>query len=123
MVREALWNALRHARPRQIVVLAEREGQEIALTVEDNGRGFEPGVWWKNSQHHFGLSIMHARAARMGGTLEIDSAPGRGTRVVLSLPLDGRDGNVAGRDSIGRRPPGHNPQGIEHHEQDPCVDR
>ena len=59
------------------------------LTVKDDGRGFEPGAWWQDSRDHFGLSVMHARAARAGGSLQIDSAPGRGTRVVLSVPLDG----------------------------------
>jgi len=108
VVREALLNAWRHAQPQRITLLVKRRGQEITLSVEDDGRGFEPSVWWKNSQHHFGLSVMHARAARMGGKLEIDSAPGQGTRVVLSLPLDHRDRNLAGCDSTGRLPSNHN---------------
>ena len=89
VVQEALINARRHAQARRITLLLARQGQEVTIAVEDDGRGFEPGAWWKNSQHHFGLSIMHARAARIGARLQIDSTPGQGTRVALILPLDG----------------------------------
>ena len=91
VVQEALLNARRHAQAQRITLLLEREGQEISIAVEDDGRGFEPGAWWKNSHDHFGLSIMHARAARIGARLQVDSAPGQGTRVALILPLDGAD--------------------------------
>ena len=89
IVQEALLNAQRHAAAQRITLQGERRGQEAIITVEDNGRGFEPSNWWQNSHDHFGLSVMHARAARVGGSLQIDSAPGQGTRVTLSLPLDG----------------------------------
>ena len=91
VVQEALWNARRHAHAQHITLQLDRRGQELMLTVKDDGRGFEPGAWWQDSRDHFGLSVMHARAARAGGSLEIDSAPGRGTRVVLSVPLDDGD--------------------------------
>ena len=91
VVQEALLNARRHARAQHITLLLERQGQEVSITVEDDGRGFEPGAWWESSQDHFGLSIMHARAARIGARLQVDSTPGQGTRVALILPLDGRD--------------------------------
>ena len=94
VVQEALLNARRHAQAQRITLLLERQGQEVSIAVEDDGRGFDPGLWWKGSQDHFGLSIMHARAARIGASLQVDSAPGQGTRVVLILPLDGRDYDI-----------------------------
>ena len=89
IVQEALLNAQRHAGAQRITLQGERRGQDVIITVEDDGRGFEPTTWWQDSHDHFGLSVMHARASRVGGSLQIDSAPGKGTRVTLSLPLDG----------------------------------
>jgi signal transduction histidine kinase len=89
IVQEALLNAQRHAGAQRITLQGERRGQEAIITVEDDGRGFEPSTWWQNSHDHFGLSVMHARAARVGGSLQIDSAPGQGARVILRLPLAG----------------------------------
>ena len=91
IVQEALLNAQRHSGAQRITLLGERRGQEVVITVEDDGQGFEPGEWWQNSQDHFGLSVMHARAARVGGKLRIESAPGRGTCVILALPLEGEE--------------------------------
>ncbi|NIV38206.1 MAG: hypothetical protein GWN58_54960 [Anaerolineae bacterium] len=109
VVQEALLNARRHAQARHITLLLERQGQEVSIAVEDDGRGFDPGAWWENSQDHFGLSIMHARAARIGARLQVDSAPGQGTRVALTLPLDGRDYSLqlgAGQQAAARQPAG-----------------
>jgi nitrate/nitrite-specific signal transduction histidine kinase len=91
VVQEALLNAGRHAQAERISLLLEHREREIRMTVEDDGRGFDPSAWWKNSQDHFGLSIMHARAARIGARLQIDSAPGEGARVILAVPSEGRD--------------------------------
>jgi signal transduction histidine kinase/multidrug transporter EmrE-like cation transporter len=91
VVQEALLNARRHGQAQQISLLLERDEGEIRMTVEDDGRGFDPSAWWKNSQDHFGVSIMHARAARIGARLQIDSVPGEGTRVILALRLEGHD--------------------------------
>jgi signal transduction histidine kinase len=99
VVQEALLNARRHAQAQRIAIVLERRGREMTITVGDDGRGFDPSAWWEDSQDHFGLSIMHARAARIGGQLEIDSVPGQGTRVILILPLDG-DSDRAHYDDI-----------------------
>ncbi len=89
VVQEALLNARRHGQAQRISLLLERRDSEARIVVEDNGRGFDPNAPRKLSPNHFGLSIMQARAARIGGSLQIDSAPGQGTRVTLTVPHRG----------------------------------
>ena len=89
VVQEALVNACRHAGAHHIAVrLCLTEG-EATVVVEDDGCGFDPQQTPKH-EGHFGLSIMRARAVRLGGQLSIHSAPGKGTRVVLRWPLAAR---------------------------------
>jgi len=82
--REALRNTLKHARTTKAVVcLEEREGV-VTVSVRDHGTGFDLGA------HHAGFGIensIHARMAEIDGAARIDSAPGHGTRVVLTAPL------------------------------------
>ena len=83
ILREAVSNALRHGRARNISLLAGRNDREIALAVHDDGSGFAGAG---NSGGH-GLSNMKARATALGGTLRVESTPGKGTRVLLHLPV------------------------------------
>jgi two-component system nitrate/nitrite sensor histidine kinase NarX len=87
VVREALLNARRHAQAEHITVCLEKRGAEAIVTVEDNGRGFNPEAPSVDGNSHFGLRIMRARAARIGGRVAIDSSPGHGTRVSLMWPV------------------------------------
>ncbi len=87
IMQEALLNARRHAQAQSINLVLEGSENGVRLTVEDDGTGFIPGAWWETRQDHFGLGILHARAARIGANLVIDSAPGQGTRVSLNLPI------------------------------------
>ena len=89
VVQEAMLNANRHAHAKHIMLTLEFRDQAVCISVEDDGTGFEQGAWWETSQSHFGLGVMHSRAARIGAELQIDSAPGRGTRVTLTLPGPG----------------------------------
>jgi two-component system nitrate/nitrite sensor histidine kinase NarX len=86
VVREALLNAQRHAKAQRIFVRLEQRDGEVQVSVEDDGRGIDPQALSANDGH-FGLSIMRARAARIGGTLSVSSAPGRGTRVIMAWPV------------------------------------
>jgi len=87
VVQEALMNASRHAQAQRVTICLEKHGDEVTVIVEDDGRGFDPNVPPADGGDHFGLSIMRARAARIGGRMQIDSAPGQGTRVVLTWSL------------------------------------
>ncbi len=83
ILREAVSNSLRHGRARKITLLAGRSDREIALAVQDDGAGFAP----KPGGNGHGLSNMQVRAAALGGSLRIDSTPGKGTRILLTLPV------------------------------------
>lgn len=95
VVQEALVNVGRHADATRVAVRALRRGDEVAVSVVDNGRGFDASVARSRLEEgHIGLSAMRKRAELAGGRLVLDSAPGRGTTVALTLPL--RDGAEAG---------------------------
>lgn len=83
ILREAVSNSVRHGRARHISLLAGRSDQEIALAVQDDGAGYK--ISSPSSGH--GLSNMQARAAALGGSLRVESTPGKGTRVLLTLPV------------------------------------
>ncbi|GAB3316842.1 ATP-binding protein [Luteimonas notoginsengisoli] len=92
IAQEALTNALRHARATTIEVVIELDGQALHLRVEDDGRGVDPA-----DVHGLGLLTMRERAQQLGGSLVIDSAPGRGTRVRATLPIAPHDADPAKR--------------------------
>lgn len=81
--KEALTNAARHAHAERVTVALSLQDSELRLAIEDDGRGFEPGA----SASGHGLAGLRRRAAHLGGRFELESAPGRGTRVTLSVPL------------------------------------
>jgi signal transduction histidine kinase len=87
---EALANAFRHSgSQRQRVRLAYDEGM-VVLEVSDDGRGFEPppliGPDATEREEHIGLRGMRDRVGLVGGEIELDSAPGRGTRITVRVP-------------------------------------
>jgi signal transduction histidine kinase len=85
IAKEALANALRHSQARNIDVSLTQE-DAITVSVADDGVGFDPLV---ARASHYGLQIMRDRAKTIGGTLFVDSLPGGGCRVTLSLPREG----------------------------------
>jgi two-component system nitrate/nitrite sensor histidine kinase NarX len=86
VMREALSNARRHSSASRIIISLEKGNGQISMRVEDNGEGFILGSLPDDGRQHFGLKIMQARAARLRGSLKIDSVPGEGTRVELTWP-------------------------------------
>jgi len=96
VVREALLNACRHAQASHITVCLKQQAGEAEVGVEDDGRGFDPGAPPVDGGSHFGLSIMRARAAHIGGRFTIYSAVGHGTRVTLAWPAEDEGRNDAG---------------------------
>jgi signal transduction histidine kinase len=84
LVGEAIHNARRHAQANRITVSTDLENDNIQITIADDGQGFDPKNQAAMPGDHFGLSIMKARAARIGGNLVIHSQPGKGTKVTLT---------------------------------------
>jgi len=85
IVREALNNTVRHSGARHARVSLGVERGDAVVTVEDDGRGFDPDA--SRGAGHFGLANLYDRARSVGGSLEIRSGPGAGTRIIATLPL------------------------------------
>jgi signal transduction histidine kinase len=83
VAKEALTNAVRHARASRIQVHLTQDMDAVRLSIEDNGGGFDPGT---AKQDHFGLLIMHERTESVGGILLVDSRLGEGTIVAARFP-------------------------------------
>jgi signal transduction histidine kinase len=87
IVQQAGDNALEHAGPRRLTVTGRLEPRGVTLTIEDDGRGFDPehllNLSALEAQGHFGLAGMQERAALIGARIQFDSAPARGTRIHL----------------------------------------
>jgi signal transduction histidine kinase len=81
---EALNNVEHHARGAEVSIKAHAAGGRLRLVIADDGPGF---VADSAAVGHFGLLLMGERARAAGGALIVDSAPGRGSRIVLDLPL------------------------------------
>jgi signal transduction histidine kinase len=84
LVREALSNAARHARARHLAVAFMRQDDGTRLVVADDGVGFDPLAPVETS--HQGLANMQARAETIGATMQVESAIGAGTRIIVTLP-------------------------------------
>jgi signal transduction histidine kinase len=91
ILREAIRNALRHGRPRMVLIGVALAPHELRAWVEDDGCGFVPASSPDPVSTGTGLASMRERAALMGGRLAVTSIPGQGTRVELLVPLPGRD--------------------------------
>jgi signal transduction histidine kinase len=89
MVQEALTNVARHAQAQTASVILERRGGEMIMIVEDNGRGFDPAAV-SQDEHRLGLYGIRERAELLGGKLTIESGPGQGTSLFVTLPMDGQ---------------------------------
>ena len=89
-IRELIRNVTRHARAAQLGVTVRNLGHEMRVLVEDDGVGFVPELARGfGSDGGFGLFSIEENLEPYGGRLEIESAPGRGTRVLLVQPLPG----------------------------------
>ncbi len=115
IAQEALSNVIRHAAAHRVRVNLAYAQDQVRLVIEDNGRGFDPTALAKvepaviippwppyfntaessgrpREEAHFGLRTMRERARLVGGWLEVESAPGQGTRIIVSLPYAPRAG-------------------------------
>jgi len=83
VAQEALTNVQRHAAARQVWLTLMVDGEQLALLVSDDGRGFPPGAEGKG----FGLQGLRERVAQLEGALDLGERPGGGATVRVSLPL------------------------------------
>jgi len=84
--RQAITNALQHAKARNIHVLLSYSDQHFRIRVQDNGSGINEETLNIGRQGHYGLAGMKERADRLGGSISIRSRVGEGTEVDLSVP-------------------------------------
>lgn len=89
-VKEALHNVVKHAEAGRVDIEFEMEGDEFVVRVKDDGRGFpqsEDASCEKGSQGN-GIKNMHSRMTELGGTCQMESHPGRGTKITFRLLLE-----------------------------------
>jgi two-component system CheB/CheR fusion protein len=86
IAQEALNNVAKHAAATSVDMLLERRDAQAVLIIEDNGRGFDPFRVEAEPMRGMGLIGMRERAALVGGSVEIESAPGQGTTVFVRVP-------------------------------------
>lgn len=89
IISEALTNIQRHAEAENVSLHFCADQDSLHVTIEDDGKGFQPEMI--RGRHHLGLRIMRTRAERSGGTVDIVSSPGKGTRVNACFPLGERE--------------------------------
>lgn len=85
VAQEAMHNALRHAHASSVGVTLEGRGKGARLRVRDDGRGFDPTAV-RSAGRHLGLVSMRDRADGVGGSLTVESAPGKGTVIEMEVP-------------------------------------
>jgi signal transduction histidine kinase len=88
IVQEALTNVAKHAQATSCRVYLQRLANTLLVTVEDDGVGFDLTASDRiDSEHRLGLIGIRERVSRLGGQLLLESAPGKGTRLTVELPV------------------------------------
>jgi two-component system nitrate/nitrite sensor histidine kinase NarX len=87
VIQEALINVRKHAAASKVFVQYRQNPHLIFISVEDDGKGFTPTPEITPNRQHIGLQVMRERVEGIGGSLELVSQPGQGTRVVVQVPL------------------------------------
>jgi signal transduction histidine kinase len=102
IVQEALTNVTKHAQASRVSIQVRRSGGVLSCSIRDDGAGFDPAaVRSDRSRSGLGLIGMQERLSAIGGMLAIDSAPGRGTKLLIKVPVlsessDGDSGRSRG---------------------------
>jgi len=82
LVQEALHNCVKHAGAKNVVVTVSQQPERLSLAIQDDGKGFNP-----RQEKGMGLIGMQERVSHLGGTFGVDSRPGHGTSIHVTLPL------------------------------------
>ena len=88
ITQEALTNVRRHALATEVEVKLENNKEAVEMVVKDNGQGFSLSDLEESPPGYHGLNIIKERAETLGGELNISTAPGEGTALMVSLPLE-----------------------------------
>lgn len=87
LAQESMTNAIKHARPENIHIMLDFMENSLELSVHDDGMGFDPREAPGLAEGHFGLQGMRERMKRLGGTVKVESDPGKGTTIRARVPL------------------------------------
>ena len=90
IVQEALSNIIKHAAASHVIVKIKRSPSSITVLIQDNGCGFDMRHVREHTQASFGLTGMTERANSLDGRVNVESAPGTGTRVAVTVPIPGQ---------------------------------
>jgi two-component system, NarL family, sensor histidine kinase DegS len=93
-IQELVYNSLQHSQANVLKLQLDYLESSIKLTVDDDGQGFESEIL--DQSDGMGLKVIRDRVKMMGGTIEIDSQSGRGTRIMIELPALERKGLTGG---------------------------
>ncbi len=90
ILQEALRNIAQHASANLVELILVRDARALRLVIRDDGHGFDlpRDLSVLRADHHYGILGMQERARTIDGTLRVNSTPGRGTRIEVSVPLD-----------------------------------
>lgn len=88
IAQEAIANAVKHAGASHLEIVLSFRETEVQLEIRDDGRGFEPAAILNGGIGHFGLPSFRGRASKIGGTVNIASRPGAGTRITVCVPVE-----------------------------------
>ncbi len=93
IAQEAFTNILKHAQARDVSLILERKRRGVKMIVEDDGQGFDVEALMKAppAERRLGLLGMRERVALINGSLQIESAPGAGTTIVVNLPVPAKE--------------------------------
>jgi len=83
-IQELLGNTARHAQASIIRILVDMGQERVRVSVDDNGKGFDPETLQHSNS--LGLRLIRERAEMLGGSFEVDSNTGKGTRVSFTVP-------------------------------------
>ena len=102
---EALSNIRKHAEARKVSVVIRKTDGQVVFQIQDDGKGFDIGEIWRRhvAERGMGLAAMDERARILGGRLEIVPQKGRGTRLVLRVPVAEGNGETSAHDILERR--------------------
>jgi signal transduction histidine kinase len=97
IVQEAISNVRKHASASRVDVTVGAKGDSVGVEIADDGRGFDPLLLDRTGWPRLGLQTMRERAQAIGGTFDLVSTPGHGTRIAVYVPApNGKEAARAG---------------------------